>query len=80
LKASNATITHFIDSKLQLENMLGASQIPLTVLVDADGRVLKKIYGARAWDSPQALRMIADTFGTDAHPSSDADPTRSTSP
>ena len=64
LKASNATITHFIDSKLQLENMLGASRLPLTVFVDADGRVLKKVYGARAWDAPQALRLIADTFGT----------------
>ena len=79
LAASNATITHFIDSNLQLENMLGASQIPLTVLVDADGRVLKKIYGARAWDSPQALQLITDTFGTNAHPSDD-EPTRSTSP
>jgi thiol-disulfide isomerase/thioredoxin len=68
LKASNATITHFIDSKLQLENMLGASRIPLTVLVDADGRVLKKIYGARAWDSPQTLQLIADTFGINVHP------------
>jgi thiol-disulfide isomerase/thioredoxin len=69
LEASNATITHFIDSNLKLENMLGASQIPLTVLVDADGRVLKKVYGAKAWDSPQALQLIADTFGTNAHPS-----------
>lgn len=71
LMASNATITHFIDSRLQLENMLGASQLPLTVFVDADGRVLKKIYGARAWDSPQALRLIADTFGLDAQASGD---------
>jgi len=71
LKASNATITHFIDSNLQLENMLGASRLPLTVLVDADGRVLKKIYGARAWDAPQALRLIADTFGNNAHRADD---------
>ncbi len=63
LKASNATITHFIDANLLLENMLGASRLPLTVLVDADGRVLRKIYGARAWDAPQTLRLIADTFG-----------------
>ena len=74
LKASNATITHFIDSNLQLENMLGASRLPLTVLVDADGRVLKKIYGAREWDMPEALQLIADTFGTDANPSNDAPP------
>jgi thiol-disulfide isomerase/thioredoxin len=63
LQASNATISHYIDSKLRLENMLGASQIPLTVLVDADGRVLRKIYGAQTWDGPQALQLIAETFG-----------------
>jgi thiol-disulfide isomerase/thioredoxin len=63
LQATNATITHFIDANLRLENLLGASKIPLTVLVDADGRVLKKIYGARAWDDPQSLQLIADTFG-----------------
>ena len=74
LKASNATIPHFIDSKLQLENMLGASHLPLTVLVDSDGRVLKKIYGARAWDSPQALQLIAETFGANARLSDDAPP------
>ena len=79
LKASNATITHFIDSNLQLENMLGASRLPLTVLVDADGRVLKKIYGAKEWDGPQALQLIADTFGTNAQPSGD-EPTPSASP
>jgi len=79
LQSSNATITHFIDSKLQLENMLGASQLPLTVLVDADGRVLKKIYGAKAWDSPQALQLIDDTFGINEHSSGD-EPTRSALP
>jgi thiol-disulfide isomerase/thioredoxin len=64
LETSNATITHFIDSKLQMENMLGASRLPLTVLVDSEGRVLKKVYGARVWDGPEALKLIADTFGT----------------
>jgi len=38
LNRSNATIRHFIDHDLQMENMLGASTIPLTVLVDANGR------------------------------------------
>jgi thiol-disulfide isomerase/thioredoxin len=59
LRESNATITHFIDEKLVLENMLGASHIPLTVLVDADGRVVRKISGAREWDSP-ASRLLID--------------------
>jgi hypothetical protein len=62
LSNTNATISHFIDHDLQMENMLGASQLPLTVLVDADGRVLKRIYGARQWDSAEALRLIDETF------------------
>ena len=68
LKNTNATISHFIDHDLQMENMLGASQLPLTVLVDADGRVLKKIYGARQWDGADELRLIADTFHTKPRP------------
>jgi thiol-disulfide isomerase/thioredoxin len=63
LQASNATISHFIDSRLRIENMLGASRIPLTVLVDADGRVVEKIYGAREWDGPDALKLIGEAFG-----------------
>jgi thiol-disulfide isomerase/thioredoxin len=62
LKNSNATISQFIDSGLAMETMLGASRLPLTVLVDADGRILKKIYGARQWDGAEAVRMIKDTF------------------
>jgi len=62
LRKSNATISQFIDSKLQMENMLGANRLPLTVLVDADGRVLEKIYGAQAWDSPESLRLIGKMF------------------
>jgi thiol-disulfide isomerase/thioredoxin len=62
LKNTNATISHFIDTGLQMENMLGASRLPLTVLIDADGRVLEKVYGARQWDGADALRLIDDTF------------------
>ncbi len=62
LKGSNATISHFIDSKLLLENMLGATRLPLTVLVDANGRVLDKIYGAKEWDGPEASRLIGKAF------------------
>ena len=64
LAQSNATISHYLDRNLVMENMLGASTIPLTVLVDADGRVLAKIHGAREWDSPAALLIITTTFGT----------------
>jgi thiol-disulfide isomerase/thioredoxin len=63
LKQTNATISQFIDTQLQMEHLLGATRLPLTVLVGADGRVLDKVYGAREWDSPDALRLIGKTFG-----------------
>ena len=63
LTQSNATISHFIDERLLMENMLGAKQIPLTVLVDANGRVVEKVYGAKEWDSAEALRLIGKAFG-----------------
>jgi thiol-disulfide isomerase/thioredoxin len=63
LQRSRATINHYIDRQLQLEHMLGAAQLPLTLLVDAQGRVLDKIFGAREWDGPEGLRLIALAFG-----------------
>ncbi len=68
LSASNATISHFIDSNLRLENLLGASRLPLTVLVGADGHVLEKVYGARQWDGPEAIKLINGAFGTALKP------------
>jgi thiol-disulfide isomerase/thioredoxin len=62
LKITNSTISQFIDSHLVMENMLGASQLPLTVFVDSHGRVIRRIYGARQWDSPEALKIIGDAF------------------
>lgn len=62
LRQSNATFNHFIDSHLQLENMLGADRLPLTLLVDAQGRVLEKVYGAREWDSPESVAGLRKAF------------------
>jgi thiol-disulfide isomerase/thioredoxin len=62
LKLSNATISHFIDTRMEMEHMLGASRLPLTVLVSAEGRVVEKVYGARQWDSADALRLIDHAF------------------
>ncbi len=62
LKNTNATISHYIDRQLQMENMLGATHLPLTVLIDADGRVVDKIYGAKQWDGPEALKLIDKAF------------------
>jgi thiol-disulfide isomerase/thioredoxin len=62
LRASGITFSNFIDGKLLLENMLGADKIPLTLLVDGQGRVLGKFYGAKDWDSPQAIELIGRHF------------------
>lgn len=62
LRKSNATLNHYIDRQLELENMLGADRLPLTLLVDARGRVLNKVVGAREWDGPQAMALIRSTF------------------
>lgn len=67
LKRANATISQFLDTGLQMEKMLGASRLPLTVLVDADGRVVEKIYGARQWDGADARRLIDDAFHRRRH-------------
>ena len=63
LQKSATRFSHFIDSQLALENMLGADRIPLTLLIDANGRVLAKHYGARDWDSAEAVALVGKAFG-----------------
>jgi thiol-disulfide isomerase/thioredoxin len=62
LQTYKTTFSHFIDTRLVLENMLGADHLPLTLLVDAQGRVLGKYYGSKEWDSPEAVEMIRNAF------------------
>ena len=62
LQKTRISFPNFIDNRLLLENMLGADRLPLTLLVDAQGKVLAKVYGAQSWDGSQALEMIARTL------------------
>lgn len=62
LKKAGTSFSHFIDSKLVLENMLGANRLPLTVLVSPQGKVLAKYYGGEEWDSPRALMLVGRNF------------------
>lgn len=59
---TDVTFENFIDHELRLEYMLGAATIPLTILVDADGRVLQKVRGSREWDSPDIVEAIGSVF------------------
>jgi len=62
LMKSRVTFDNYLDRNLLLENMLGAKTIPLTVLVDAQGRVVRKVNGYHDWDSPQSLQLISEAF------------------
>jgi thiol-disulfide isomerase/thioredoxin len=62
LRNANVTFDNYHDRNLVLEDMLGADTIPLTVLVDAQGRVVRKVRGSRQWDSPEALDLIGRAF------------------
>lgn len=62
IQESEITFANFLDSKLFLENMLGANTIPLTVLVDSHGRMLLKARGAFEWDSPAVVAEIGKMF------------------
>ncbi len=59
---SKVSFENFIDSNVFLENMLGANTIPLTILVDAQGKVLEKARGAYEWDSPEVVDAIGKAF------------------
>jgi thiol-disulfide isomerase/thioredoxin len=62
VKQTRITFKNYIDSKLYFENMLGATTIPLTILVDGKGRILEKVRGAYEWDSPETIDSIGKIF------------------
>ena len=72
LRQSNATLSHYLDSgpRWPLEHMLGASSIPVTVLVDAQGRVVARYRGARDWDSAETIQLVERAFGGAGRPRS----------
>jgi thiol-disulfide isomerase/thioredoxin len=65
LAKAGTTFPHFIDRQLMLENLFGAKSIPLTLLIDAEGRVLQKVRGAQEWDSPEIIETIAMIYRID---------------
>ena len=72
LRHSRATISHYLDSgpRWTLEHMLGASTIPVTVFVDAEGRVVARFRGAREWDSAESIQLIKRAYAGRSRPSS----------
>ncbi|PKO36715.1 MAG: TlpA family protein disulfide reductase [Betaproteobacteria bacterium HGW-Betaproteobacteria-6] len=62
VKVSGVSFANYIDRNLVLENLLGADRLPLTVLVDDEGRIIKKITGSRQWDSPESINLVTQAF------------------
>jgi len=62
LDRTRATISHYLDHDLQMETLLGAGTIPLTVLVGADGRLIARIRGSRDWDDEPSRQLLERAF------------------
>jgi thiol-disulfide isomerase/thioredoxin len=65
LAKADTSFPHYIDRNLQLENMLGAKTIPVTLLIDEESRVLKKVHGAQEWDSPEIVEVVTQLYNFD---------------
>jgi len=46
------------DPDMRIGLAYGARSLPMTVMVDRQGVVRQKIFGARDWDSPEARELI----------------------
>jgi peroxiredoxin len=46
------------DADYQVGLAYGARSLPLTFMVDRQGIVRKKVFGAREWDSPEARELV----------------------
>lgn len=46
------------DMDMEVGVMYGARSLPMTLVVDRQGVVRQKIFGARDWDSPEARELI----------------------
>lgn len=53
----------YLDQNGDALNKLGGLGIPLTILVDRDGRELWRVVGPREWDAPEVVRAIAGHMG-----------------
>lgn len=63
---SQAGVTHlpkFTDENQSVARALGVMGLPVTVLIDAEGRELARLIGGAEWDSPEAKALIQAAIG-----------------
>jgi len=56
------------DSDYRVGVTYGARTLPMTFLVDREGVITHKIFGARDWQSPEGKQIIANMIGRRAEP------------
>jgi thiol-disulfide isomerase/thioredoxin len=55
-------LAFYHDDKLALFQALNPQGLPLSLLIDREGRVLGRLEGAAAWDSPAARKVIKEAI------------------
>ena len=53
---------HDADQHLE-RRVFGAAAIPLTLVVDGQGRIVQRVLGARQWDSARSIALIESALG-----------------
>ncbi len=53
----------FLDEKQSISRAMGVMGLPVTVLIDAEGREVARLIGGAEWDSPEAQALISALIG-----------------
>jgi len=48
----------YVDSKQITQNALGSGPLPISLLIDREGNIVGRRFGAAEWDSPEALALV----------------------
>lgn len=57
-KLGLATLAIYLDPKGGAQRSLGVQGLPTSFLIDGEGRILGKLEGAAAWDSPEMVAKL----------------------
>ena len=64
LKSHKVKLPVFRDSDVVMLKSFGAYGLPMTVLIDPDGKIVAKAEGPADWDSPEAVKYFKRISGT----------------
>jgi thiol-disulfide isomerase/thioredoxin len=64
IKSHNVKLPVFRDTDVTMLRSFGAYGLPMTVLIDPDGKIVAKAEGPAEWDSPEAVAYFKRISGT----------------